>query len=223
MADALETFRQGKYALSLVLLEKEIQKNQEDPNLYFHFALACFHTSNFKKCVTVIQNLLKKFPRYIELDRCYKVLIYSLIQLKDWKTADEELQKRLSISQHDTVYLSFAAHVYEKSHRIPEAIQIHRKILSFNADNASSLNNLGYLLLTESEVPSKEKLAEAIQAIKKAVRLSPKNPAYLDSFGTLLSKTGNREAAIRALEKALAIAPEHTELLDHLSKLQKQA
>jgi Flp pilus assembly protein TadD len=78
-------------------------------------------------------------------------------------------------------------------------------------------------LLTESEVPSKEKLAEAIQAIKKAVRLSPKNPAYLDSFGTLLSKTGNREAAIRALEKALAIAPEHTELLDHLSKLQKQA
>jgi len=223
LADAIETFRQGKYALSLVLLEKEIQVNQEDPNLYYHFALACFHTSNFKKCVTVIQDLLKKFPRYIEIDRCNKVLIFSLIQLKDWKAADQELKKRLSISPNDTVYLSFSAHVFEKMHRIQDAISLHRKILNFNSENASSLNNLGYLLLTESENISKEQLAEAIQYIKKALQLSPKNPAYLDSFGALLSKTGNKDAAIRAIEKALALAPDHTELLNHLSKLQKQA
>jgi Flp pilus assembly protein TadD len=223
LASALDAFNQGKYALSLVLLEKEIQANPEDPNLFFHFALACFHTSNFKKCSTVIMDLLIKFPRYIELDRCYKLLIYSLIQLKQWNEAEEEIKKRLSISPNDLVYLSFLAHIHEKAHRVKDSILIHRKILAFQPNHTNSLNNLGYLLLTQTDGPTKEELAEAITSIKKAVQLSPQNPAYLDSFGTLLDHTGNREAAIRALEKALAFAPDHTDLLNHLSRLKKPA
>lgn len=222
MAKALEALENGRYAHALVLFEKEIQANPDDPTLYYHFALACFHTKNFKKTVEVCRSILEKFPRFIELDRTNKLLIFSLVQMKEWEESLQEIDRRLNISPNDEVLLSFRAHVQEKTGNTNLAIETHRKILASHPDYKNSLNSLGYLLLVGSENPSPAEIREAIDSLKRAVQLDPKNPAYLDSFGTLLEKTGNREKAIQALEKAVQLSPGHSDLLDHLAKLRKQ-
>lgn len=221
MAKALDAFNSGNYALSIVLFEKEIRANPEDPVLYYHFALSCFYTNNFKKTIVVIREILDRFPKFIEIDRAYKILILSLIQLKDYKAALEETNNRLYISPNDLILLSFLASIHEKMNNPKEAIATHRKIIHSHSDYKNSLNSLGYLLLTSQDNPSQENIQEAIQCLKKAMSLAPNNPAYLDSFGTLLNKLGKKEQAIQALEKAVAIAPEQNELLEHLAKLKK--
>lgn len=221
MANALETFQKGNYALALVLLEKEIQQSPEDPVLYYHFALACFHTQNFQKTISVIQTILERFPRFAEIDRAYKLMVFSMIELRDYDNALSELEKRLYISPYDPVLLSFKAHIYEKKGNYSEAISLHRDILRYHPDSKSSLNNLGYLLLTKPEPPTSDEWKEATEALKKAVRLEPNNPAYLDSLGTLLEKMGKTTEARKALEKALSLAPNQTEILNHLAKIPK--
>jgi tetratricopeptide (TPR) repeat protein len=218
LARALEAFQKGNYAHALVLFEKEIKENDQDPTLYYHFALSCFHTKNYKKAVEVARNILERFPRFIELDKTNKLLIYSLIQLSDWKSAKKAIEERLTISPNDEVLLSFLAHVHEKTNNVSKAIFIHRQILGSHPNFKTSLNNLGYLLLMQDK-PSTESIREAIDCLKKAIQLDPDNPAYLDSFGTLLEKTGKKDQAIRALEKAVALAPNQSILLDHLDKL----
>lgn len=222
MAKALEAFHKGKYAHALVLFEKEIQGNPNDPVLYYHFALSCFYTNNFKKAIDVTNIILEKFPRFIEIDRTYKLLIFSLIQLQKWDSALETINQRLEISPNDEILLSFRAHVYEKNGKIDKAIEAHRQILNSHPDYKNSLNNLGYLLLVGSEKPTESDMNEAVACLKRAMQLDPKNPAYLDSFGTLLEKTGKKEQAIKALEKAVAFAPGQSELLDHLGKLRNE-
>ncbi|WCL50338.1 tetratricopeptide repeat protein [Leptospira sp. GIMC2001] len=222
MEKAIEAFNKGNYAHALILLDKLIQKNPDDPIPYYHFALSCYHTGNFKKAITVLRDLMDRFPRFIELDRCYKILILSLIQMKNWEAALIELESRLNISPRDLTLLSLKAHVFEKQSQFEESIAIHRKILSFDSNYANSLNNLGYLIIKKSVNPSKEDMVEAMAALKKAVQISPNNPAFLDSLGTLLEKSGNKQSAILALEKAVSFAPDHSELLDHLADLRKQ-
>lgn len=218
MAKALDAFQKGNYAHALVLFEKEIKENPDDPILFFHFALSCFHTKNYKKTIEVAGEIFQRFPRFIELDKTNKLMIYSLIQLSRWDEARAVIEERLSIGPNDEVLLSFLAHVYEKTKNVPKAIEIHRRILSFLPDYKTSLNNLGYLLLMR-ENPTNEEIKEAIECLKRAIQLDPNNPAYLDSLGTLLEKTGKKEQAVRALEKAVTLAPNQTELIDHLHKL----
>jgi tetratricopeptide (TPR) repeat protein len=221
LAKALDAFQNGNYALALVLFEKEIRENSEDPLLYYHFALSCFYTNNFKKTIVVVREIIERFPRFIEIDRAYKILILSLIQSKDYSVAKEEVQNRLHISPNDEILLSFEAAIYEKGKQWEEAIGSHRKILRSNPEYKNSLNSLGYLLLTQRKTLSPDDLQEAIQCLKKAMSLAPTNPAYLDSFGTLLEKIGKKEQAIQALEKAVALSPEQSELWEHLSQLKK--
>jgi adenylate cyclase len=53
--------------------------------------------------------------------------------------------------------------------------------------------------------------AEAIEAVEKAIRLNPRNPAYLASYLTVLGEasrlTGRDEEAISALKRALTLMP----------------
>jgi len=222
LGKALDAFLAGRYAHALVLFEKEILENPEDPYLYFHFALSCFHTKNYKKTIEVCNSILSRFRGFVESDRIYKIMIFSLIQMRQWAEAEKILKQRLSISPKDAILLNFLAHVREKQGDLDSAIAIYREVLQFHLDHKTSLNNLGYLLLIRKDPPDPEDLKEAAKCLKKALQIDPNNPAYLDSLGTLLEKTGNQKKALEALEKAVRFAPEHTELLEHLAKLRKE-
>jgi tetratricopeptide (TPR) repeat protein len=215
---ALEAFQKKNYPLALVLFEELIRKEPEEPGHLYHFALSCFHTGNFKKCVRILEDLLERFPRFIELDRVYKVIIYSRIQLKEWDQAKRLIETRLGIHPNDPSLQSMLAHIYEKNHDLDKAIQIHREILAKHPGFKTSLNNLAVLLISR-ETASPQEIQEALEYIRDLLKIDPDNPVYLDSFGTVLEKLGNHASAKKALEKALLLAPQKTEILNHLTRL----
>ena len=66
-----------------------------------------------------------------------------------------------------------------------------------NPRNPIALNNLGYFLVERNE-----KLDEALELIKQAVKIDPTNPSYLDSLGWAYFKLGKFTEAEKNLKEA---------------------
>ena len=88
-----------------------------------------------------------------------------------------------------------------------------RTILKTEPDNAHALNALGYTLADLTD-----RIEEAYQYIKRAIEISPEEPAFIDSYGWINYRMGNYEEAIRQLRKALSIM-EDGEIAAHLGEV----
>ncbi|HNB99349.1 MAG TPA: tetratricopeptide repeat protein, partial [Leptospiraceae bacterium] len=202
----LKEIEKGNFALALTMIDKELIERPEDPELLYNFAICCSRTGNHKKCITILKTLLDKVGKFIERDNVFRLIIFSLIQLQEYKEALDLTDERLRVNIGDLKLLSFRAHIMEKLNRLDEAIQIHRNILKLNPEYTNSLNSAGYLIATKKN-PTAEEIAEATDYLKQAVKQNPNNAAYLDSFGVLLHKRGDKQAAIKAFNKAIAANP----------------
>ncbi|TGN01372.1 tetratricopeptide repeat protein [Leptospira yasudae] len=215
----LQEINKENFLFALTLIDREISSGNEDPELYYNFAICCARTDNYKKCVSILEQLLEKFPRFGERENSILMIVYSLIQNKEYDKALEKCEERLKVQVDDLRILSMKAFALEKSGRVEDAIEIHKRILRLRPDYKNSLNSLGYLLLNHRE-PSPEEWKLAADCLKSVLKNEPDNPAYLDSFGVLLSKSGKKEEAILAFKKALVKAPTHPEILRHIEKVE---
>lgn len=102
--------------------------------------------------------------------------------------------------------------LYERAGDIAAAETDLRSILERNPDDATALNALGYTLANRTE-----RLDEARVLIEKALRLSPGEPAILDSMGWVLYRQGDYAEAIRYLARAYAKFPD-PEVAAHLGE-----
>ncbi|MCB1178893.1 MAG: hypothetical protein KDK36_15015, partial [Leptospiraceae bacterium] len=207
------------YALALTMLDAEIQHDSTNPVLLYNFAICCSRTENHKKCISVLEELLKTSEKYIEIDSIYKLIIYSYIKLEQLDNALKITDERLKINVGDVKLLSFRAHIIEKQGKIQDAIQIHKNILKIKSDYKNSLNSIAYLT-TLLPSPTVDEVNEAIDCIKLALSQDKNNPAYLDTFGVILKMKGNKEQAKQALQKAISLSPSaNSEILNHLQDL----
>ncbi|WP_040482252.1 tetratricopeptide repeat protein [Luminiphilus syltensis] len=87
-----------------------------------------------------------------------------------------------------------------------------RRILSFDPENATTLNALGYMLTNQSD-----RFEEAAGLIERALALNPGDPATLDSLGWVYFKMGRLEEALTHLERAYQQFPD-PEVAAHLGE-----
>jgi tetratricopeptide (TPR) repeat protein len=104
---------------------------------------------------------------------------------------------------------------YERNQSYDDAERAFRKSIALAPDFGEALNYLGYMWVERGV-----KLEEALHLIDKAVKLEPKNGAFLDSMAWVLFRLGRPKEALGWIEKAV----EHTEepdatLYDHLGDI----
>lgn len=78
-------------------------------------------------------------------------------------------------------------------------------------ENPIALNNLGYFLLERNE-----KIPEAVEFIKKAVKIDSNNASYLDSLGWGFYKLGKLDDSEKFLKEALRLNPASSNSYEHL-------
>jgi tetratricopeptide (TPR) repeat protein len=101
--------------------------------------------------------------------------------------------------------------MYEKLKQYDRAEAEFRKVLELDANNASALNYLGYMLADRNV-----RLPEALDLIQKALELDPNNGAYLDSLGWVYYRLDDLEKAEQYLERALERFSKDPTIHDHL-------
>ena len=95
--------------------------------------------------------------------------------------------------------------------RVNDAVESLRKALDLNPEYSGALNSLGFIYAQED--------LDAVRALdlcKKAVRLRPRNPAYLDSLGWAQYKSGTLGEARDTVRKALDLSPGNAEIASHM-------
>lgn len=92
------------------------------------------------------------------------------------------------------------------------AAQIYRDALEIQPENPLILNNLAW-------VSGQIKSPKAIEYAEKANRLSPNQPAVMDTLAMLLAEKGDTAQAIELLRKAMQIAPQAALIQLNLAKV----
>lgn len=93
----------------------------------------------------------------------------------------------------------------------PAAEADFNKALELNPDESLVLNYLGY-----SWVDQGLNLPQAMDYIRKAVRLKPDDGYYVDSLGWAHYRLGNMKEAVEHLERAVELRPDDPIINDHL-------
>jgi tetratricopeptide (TPR) repeat protein len=147
----------------------------------------------------------------------YITLAQMYTRLRRFNDAQQALDKaeQLSNKPDDKEYVWFLrGSTFEREKRFAEAEEQFKKVLASDAQHASALNYLGYMLADQNT-----KLEEALGYIKKAVELDPANGAYLDSLGWAYFRLGKYEQAEENLVKASQKINTDPTVHDHLGDL----
>jgi tetratricopeptide (TPR) repeat protein len=111
-------------------------------------------------------------------------------------------------------YFQFGA-TCERKGDYPDAEKYFEKCIELSPDFSEALNYLGFMWADRGE-----KLDRARELIEKAVRLEPRNAAYLDSMGWVLFKLGQPKQALDCILKAIEYSEEEDPTLyDHLGDI----
>lgn len=95
----------------------------------------------------------------------------------------------------------------------PAAEEDLRVLLARDPDDARSLNALGYLLTNHSD-----QYQEALGLIERALKLTPDDPAVIDSMGWIHYRLGNLERSLELLRRAFELQPD-PEIAAHLGEV----
>lgn len=203
--------------LERILSLKQILREEKGGPLELHELGICYyHLANFRQAVDFLTQVIEEYPDYLEIGAVHSLRAFCLIQNGSYDEAGRTLDDRLKIFPGDPKLLGMMAHVREKAGDYRGAIEIHRRILDLDPENINSLNNLGYLLTIHGQ---EKEQSEAWKVLKKAIEKNPGHPAYLDSFGVFLARSGQKDNARKALEKALRRVPQNGVILEHLKDL----
>ena len=92
-----------------------------------------------------------------------------------------------------------------------EAKVLLLELIEKNPKDTYTLNYLSYKLALQDQ-----ELELALNLIKKALALDPKNGYFLDTLGWVEFKRQNYKSAVYFLERSVSILPKESEVIDHL-------
>ncbi len=146
---------------------------------------------------TILANLRARFPEQ-EL-RLYQVEAEVLYQDQAYAEAEQVYTEALAQYADDPDLLYGRAIVRENLGQISQAEADLRQIVVEHPDDARALNALGYILSNHSD-----RYVEATEYVRRALAITPDDPAVIDSMGWLLYRQGDLAQARDYLERAYA-------------------
>jgi tetratricopeptide (TPR) repeat protein len=135
------------------------------------------------------------------------------------ETAINTYRDGLSYVQHheDSIRLYFAlGAALERNDQFYEAVNTFKELIEKEKDHAPALNYLGYMLADRGE-----QLLYALELIEQALKLSPGNGAYIDSYAWVQYKLGNYDVALAELKRAVALLDNDAVIHEHIGDVYK--
>ena len=124
------------------------------------------------------------------------------------------MRKALTLNpQKDSYYFELGA-LMEKSGNYKGAIEKMRQAIELNPLHSNAHNFLGYMYALEGY-----DLDQALEHLKKALTIQPRNGYFLDSLGWIYFKKGESKKALMQIQKALIYTEPDPVLYDHLGDI----
>jgi tetratricopeptide (TPR) repeat protein len=207
-----------KFPEAVDYFNKTVTLKPDFAQAYYEMALAQIQMNKAGEALATLDKARQKFAENYLLEFC-SGMAYS--GQKDYGeaikhyTSAEIMAKATDPSRlTEFFYFQFGA-AYERKGDFAEAEKQFQKCLQLKPDFAGALNYLGYMWAEHGM-----KLEQARDLIGKAVKLEPKNAAYLDSMGWVLYKLSKPKEALDYLLKAVQLSEEpDATVFDHLGDI----
>lgn len=153
-------------------------------------------------------------------DQAQLVALYAslLEEKKLYDKAQIYLQKGIEKFPLNTQLLFFLGSINERKGNLPFAFENLRKVIEIDPEHVQSLNFLAYLYAQNNQ-----KLDQAEQLVRRALKIKPEDGYILDTLGWVLFKRGKIEEAVQTLEKAHAREAAEAIIAEHLGDAYIQA
>src|SRR6266568_578535 len=218
---------QAYYFLGALALEDKRYKDARDyfnktillnPNLeqvYYDLAGAQINLDQPRDALTTLGKARQMFSQNF-VSEFYTAMAYT--RMKEYSnsithlTAAEVSARAADTNRLTPVFYFQLGSAYERNQRYDEAELNFKKCLERSPDFSEALNYLGYMWAERGV-----NLPRAKELIEKAVKLEPKNAAFLDSLGWVLYKLDQPHEALNHILKSIEYAEEpDATLYDHL-------
>jgi tetratricopeptide (TPR) repeat protein len=189
-----------------------------DPSIeqaYYDLALAQLDVHHSDEAFKTLELARAQFPKSFG-GEFYTGVVYSHIKsfaeaIRHFKEAEIIGLATAPGVLDQRFYFQFGA-ACERDKQFKPAEEYLQKCIDLAPDFAEALNYLGFMLADNGQ-----QLPRARDLIEKAVKLEPKNGAYLDSLGWVLYKLKQPQQALPWMLKAEQFTPESDPtILDHL-------
>ncbi len=177
---------------------------------YLQDAQQAIARQDWEKAEKLLSQATKVDPHNQE---AWQLLITVLIRQNKWDEA-KKLPAEIRDKKVKAGVLTVLADIAYLRRDWKEAEAIYKQVLELDPNNATALNNYGYMLAELGE-----RLDEAEKMIRKALKIRPNEPAFWDSLGWVYFQRGEYKEALRWVEKAVKAQPHDAELRYHLGMI----
>ena len=214
MEQADRLLREGRYAEALHILHRIEPTEEQRVERDYHIGLCHVRMASYEAAQHYFLQVLRAEPGTLLAFQSHMILGYIYTKLADLHRAAQQFSSLLSSGfESKRVYTALAHALYMQGKREP-SLKLLQRALSWDPDYAPALNSLGYILSD-----SNTRIEEGLEYCRRALRLAPGNPAYLDSLGWAYYRLGNRQFARHYIDRALRIAPHSKQINAHLQVL----
>lgn len=185
---------------------------------YYDLALALISSNKPQDALATLEKAREKFSQGF-VNEFFSALAYSRMKeytnaIKHFESA-EIIARATETNRLTHLFYYQLGSTYERIQKYDVAETYFRKCLTLAPDFSEALNYLGYMWADRGT-----NLGQAREMIEKAVKLEPKNAAFLDSLAWVLYKLEKPREALPYLLKALDYSEEpDATLYDHLGDI----
>lgn len=147
-------------------------------------------------------------------DSLYHSLALAHMTLESYDSAIEAMRQAITLNANkDSYYFELGA-LLERAGEYDGAIENMQRTLELNPMHSNAHNFLGYMYAQEGRY-----LDKALDHLKKALAIQPRNGYFLDSLGWIYFKKGDSKKALSEIQKAMVYTPPDPVLYDHLGDI----
>ncbi len=190
---------------AIAVLEQVLATDPNDIDANCWMGIAHQELGNFEKAAPYLKKAIAHVPERV-------AHLYFL--LEKYEEVVAVLEQVLATDPNHVEANYWMGSAYQALERFERAEFYLRKTITLSPDHEKAHNALGYLLAEHGT-----NLDEAVKLIRKALKKSPANGAYLDSLGWAYFKQGKLNDALKQLEKAVFYMPDSMEVQDHLGEV----
>lgn len=203
-------YKRENYNQALVWFDK-VTKGAYSYDASMAAASVFLSQKKYIEAETRIDKISETFPKQQLNIVLLKAEIYNA--QKKYQKAFDLLATSLKDSPENKELLYTRALIAEKLNKLDVLEADLKKILAKYPDDANTLNALGYTLVDRTE-----RYDEAEKYLRRAIKLKPDEPVFMDSIGWLYYKQGKSTEALKYLRMAYDKQAE-SEIAGHLAEV----
>lgn len=146
-----------------------------------------------------------------ENDSLYHSLSLAYMAVEKYDLAIENMRTAIRLNDSKDAYYFELGALLERKEKYSAAIDNMQRAIELNPMHSNAHNFIGYMYALEGQY-----LDKALDHLKKALSIQPRNGYFLDSLGWIYFKKGEAEKALTEIKKAMVYVAPDPVLYDHL-------